>query len=137
MKKLEIRTRALVKNFKEKIPRVTHEDFLADINIRVMLFVAGVIFVITWIFAIVRFQPSEYLVPTRYNTFLGVTALGNWYQLYFVPLILTFCIVINFFLGNFTYNRDKMIAYILVGSNIFLAASALAVVVNFGLISGI
>jgi hypothetical protein len=137
MKKIEIRTRAFTKNIKDKLPNFFNEAFLGDINIQVLLFVAGVIFVVTWIFAIVRFQPSDYLVPTRYNTFLGVTALGNWYQLYFVPLILTFCILLNFVLSNFTYKKDKMISYILVGSNIFLAISALAVVINFGLISGI
>lgn len=136
MKNFEIRARAFVKAVKESFPRFVKEDFFSDINVRVMVFVSGVIFVIMWIFAIVKFQPSEFLVPTRYNTFLGVTALGNWYQLYFLPLVLTFCVTLNLILANFTYQKDKMIAYILVGVNIFLSVVTLAAVVNFGLISG-
>ena len=137
MKKIEITSRAFLKNIKEKMPQIFKEEFLSDINVRVMFVVSGVIFVATWIFALVKFQPSDYMVPLRYNSFLGVTLLGNWYNLYFVPLILTFCIILNIILANFTYKNDKTISYILVGSNIFLAVSGLAVVINLGLISGI
>jgi hypothetical protein len=136
MKKIEIRTRAFTKNIKDKLPNFFNEAFLGDINIQVLLFVAGVIFVVTWIFAIVRFQQVIIWCQPGIILFLGSRPL-NWYQLYFVPLILTFCILLNFVLANFTYKKDKMISYILVGSNIFLAISALAVVINFGLISGI
>jgi hypothetical protein len=137
MRKFELFLRAFLKGKKEKMPKFLREEFTRDINVRVLFILFGIIFVIIWIFAFLRFQPSDYMVPVRYNTFLGVTQLGNWYDLYYVPVIMAFCALLNLVLANVIYTKDKMISYIFLGSNIFIAGSALAVVINLALISGI
>lgn len=137
MKNFEIRTRAFSKGLKEKLPNVFKLEFGQDINIRVMIVIFAILLSIIWIFSFIRFQPSDFMVPLRYNSFLGVTQLGFWYNLYSVPVFLTLCSFLNLVLAEVIYKKDRMISYILVGSNIFLAAASLAVVINLAFISGI
>jgi hypothetical protein len=96
-----------------------------------MLGVAGILMLTSWLVAVFRFQPSDFLVPVRYNSFLGVTELGNWYDLYYVPGVMTLCVVLNTLLGSVVYKKDKMIGYILLAANIFVSALAMIVVINF------
>jgi hypothetical protein len=83
-----------------------------------------------WIYCFFSFTPTDYLVPLRYNSFLGVTSLGAWYQLYLVPLILLITYLINGFLASVAYKKDKLLAYILLGINIFTSVCGAAVVVS-------
>jgi hypothetical protein len=129
-KKFEIMWRNAISRMAERFPKIFGQEFLKDINIRVILGISGVLVLTTWLFAAFRFQPSDYMVPVRYNSFLGVTQLGNWYDLYYVPGIMSLCVLLNTYLGNVVYKIDKMVGYIMVGANIFVSGFALIVVIN-------
>lgn len=130
-KKLEIVLRSMSKRFRERLPKILSKEYSNDINVRVMLTITGVLMFITWLVAAFRFQPGDFLVPVRYNSFLGVTQLGNWDDLYYVPGIMTLCVILNTFLGSVVYGKDKMIGYILLAANIFVAGLAMIVIINF------
>jgi hypothetical protein len=136
-KKLEIILRNASLRVVERFPKVFGREFVKDTNIRVILALTGVLIITTWLIAFFRFQPSDYMVPIRYNSFLGVTSLGNWYDLYYVPGIMTLCFILNTYLGNVVYKIDKMVGYILLGANIFVSGYALIVVINLSLLANI
>lgn len=133
-KKHEIIIRDLTNRWKLKLTKLLNREYLSDINVRVMLTITGIIVLVVWLVAIFRFQPSDFMVPTRYNSFLGVTGIGSWYDLYYVPGVMSLCSLINFFLGSVLYSKDKMVSYIFVGANIFLSIIALIVIINFSIL---
>lgn len=133
-KKYEVIIRDITNRWKIKLTKLLNREYLSDINVRVMLTIAGIIVLAVWLVAIFRFQPSDFMVPTRYNSFLGVTGIGNWYDLYYVPGVMSLCSLINFFLGSVLYSKDKMVSYIFVGVNIFLSVIALIVIINFSIL---
>lgn len=133
-KRYEIILRDLSKRVAHKILGLFEKEYLRDMSIRVMLGIVGVVALAVWLVALFRFQPSDFMVPIRYNSFLGVTKLGNWYDLYFIPGIMTFFILINTLLGSVVYKKDKMVGYILVAASIFVSALALLVVINFSIL---
>jgi hypothetical protein len=136
-KKFEIILRNTAARIAERSPKIFGREFLKDTNIRVILVITGVLILTTWLVSLFRFQPSDYMVPTRYNSFLGVTQLGSWYDLYYVPGIMTLCFFLNTYLGNVVYKIDKMVGYILLGANIFVSGLALIVVINLSRLANV
>lgn len=130
-KRFEIILRSTFRRIIERLPKILSREYLRDINVRVMLSLTGILMLVTWLVAIFRFQPSDYLVPIRYNSFLGVTELGNWLELYCVPGIMSLCAVINTLLGSVVYKKDKMIGYVFLAASIFVSIIAMIVVINF------
>lgn len=135
--KFEVKTRHISNRLKSKIVGFFSRDFLQDLPARIILITGAVLVLVVWLVAIFRFSVSEYQVPIRYNSFLGVTELGNWYELYRVPAFITLCLILNLILANAVFAKDKMISYIFLGINIFLAIAALTVVINLSILIGI
>jgi predicted lysophospholipase L1 biosynthesis ABC-type transport system permease subunit len=130
MVNLKIKTMSLWRRFtKFFVTFLTHE-FLSDITVRIVGGIGLALLSLVWIYCFFSFTPTDYLVPLRYNSFMGVTSLGAWYQLYFVPGILLLLFIVNGFLASITYKKDKLLAYILLGTNIFAIVCGAAVVVS-------
>lgn len=136
MKKYDLIFKSKVQSLKQGLPKILLDEFLKDKANQGMLLITGVLFSIAWILSLYFFRVNDFLVPTRYNSFLGVTELGNWAGLYRIPLFLTVLIIINLLLGNLIYKKDRMITYILIGTNIFLALISIVLVINFSNIIG-
>lgn len=135
IKKIEIGLRAKFKPHKEAVLKHIKNSFFRDIITQLLLIPSVFLLLAAWILSIYYFRATEYLVPLRYNSFVGVFSLGNWYDSYIIPAILTTCFAANVFLGKKIYEKDKFLGYILVATNIFLAIVATVVIVNFGKIS--
>ncbi len=135
--KFEVKTRHITNRLKNRIVGFFSKDFLKDLPARLILITGAILVFVVWLVAVFRFPVSEYLVPIRYNSFLGVTELGSWYELFRVPAFITLCLILNLILANAVFAKDKMISYIFLGINIFLAISALTVVINLSLLIGI
>lgn len=134
--KFNIITKNWLKRLKEKILGILAEDFLKDSPVRILLFWSVVLSAVTWLVALLSFAPSSYQVPVKYNSFMGVTELGNWYELYRVPLALLACLFLNIVLASFLYRKDKMVSYIILGSLIFLSIASLIVTINLRMMLG-
>lgn len=68
---------------------------------------------------------SEPLV-LHYSVYFGIDLIGEWYQIYFMPVVGTFIFIINIFLALFFYLKERLAGYLLAGS-CFLAELFLAV----------
>lgn len=134
MNKLNIFFKDLEEKLKSILPKVFDRPYFHDRTNQIVLGISALVFLIVWIASVVLFQPNDFLVPIRYNSFLGVTELGNWYHLYQIPLIMTLCSLLNLALSITTYKKDKMIAYIFASSNIFITLLALIVAINFSIL---
>lgn len=134
MKKAEIHFRNWRENLKERLPKFFDRGFLNDSVIQLMSIAALVILIAAWIIAVIRFKPSDFDIPLKYDSFLGVTRLGRWYELYKIPLFAATSFLINLALANKIYKKDKMIGYILIGANIFICIIAIIIIINFSIL---
>lgn len=131
MKKYDIIFKSKIEGLKKAVPNILIEDFTKDKANQGMLFIIGVLFAVVWIFSLYQFRVSDFLVPVRYNSFLGVTEIGKWFDLYRIPLFFTISIITNLLLANLIYKKDRMISYILIGINVFLGLISFVLVLNF------
>lgn len=132
LKKLEINIRAKLNPSKERILTHIKSSFFRDTVTQLLLIPSFFLLLAAWVLSLYYFRVSEYLVPLRYNSFAGVFGLGNWYDLYLIPAILTVCFLSNIFLAKTIYDKDKFLGYILTASNIFLTVVAITIIINFG-----
>ncbi|MFH2136104.1 MAG: hypothetical protein ABII19_00505 [Patescibacteria group bacterium] len=90
-----------------------------------------------WGFLYFEFSPFQSvggIYPLHYNIYFGVDFIGKWYEIFIMPLVGFFFIVINFILADITYLRDKITSYFLTGAGafaqvlIFLAAYSIVMI---------
>lgn len=132
IKRIELDIKARLNYFWEKVFNHVKSPFFKDVSAQLLLIATFVLVLVAWIFSFYYFRATSYLVPLRYSSFLGFFDLGRWYQLYELPFFFTLCIILNTFLGNIIYKKDKFLAYIVVASNIFIALIAITLILNFG-----
>lgn len=134
MKKAEIHFKNWTQNLREKLPTLLNDYFLKDTVVQFLIGIALVILIAAWIISFIRFRPSDFDIPLKYDSFLGVTRLGKWYELYKIPLFASASYLINLLLANKIYKKDKMIGYILIGANIFICIIAIIIIINFSIL---
>lgn len=130
MANIKISTKAFIRRTTDNLKNLPSEEFTRDFAVRTLAIIGLIMLVVVWIYSILSFPPADFLVPLRYNSFLGVTALGAWYQLYTVPVLLLLIFIVNIFLAHSAYGKDKMVSYILMGASIFAMVCGSAVVIN-------
>ncbi|MDD3480717.1 MAG: hypothetical protein PHW75_00605 [Patescibacteria group bacterium] len=131
-KKIELNIKARVNPIRTRAISHIKSNYFRDTATQLLLIPSISFMVVALVMAIYFFRISEYLVPLRYNTFLGVISLGHWYELYQLPIFLTICFIVNILLAKVIYERDKFLAYIITASNIFLTLVTLVTIINFG-----
>jgi len=88
-----------------------------------------------WIFLFKNQKSSELPIILHYNLFFGVDYLGNYNEIYTMPIIGLIIIIINTFLGCLLYKKERLVSYflvfnILIIQLILLFASYLIVKIN-------
>jgi hypothetical protein len=136
MNKLELYFQSRLSEIKKKTPRIFDEPFFKDRVVLTLLFFSGLLILSVWAMAIINFHINEFTVPVRYNSFLGVTQLGKSIALYQIPIIFTFCALVNLFLSRVIYKKDRLVGYILCGTNILIAIITVILIINFARIVG-
>ncbi|MFA6098503.1 MAG: hypothetical protein WCV50_00295 [Patescibacteria group bacterium] len=54
-------------------------------------------------------KPSEQPIYLHYNIYFGVDLIGNWYQMYILPLVGFIVILINAIITLFIYKKSKIL----------------------------
>jgi len=76
-----------------------------------------------WFFIYWKFYPlhtTAEVFPLHYNIYFGVDFIGKWYEIFIMPLVGFFFIIINFILADIIYLRDKITSYFLTGAGAFI-----------------
>lgn len=136
IKNFELKIKAKVNPLKERVYFHIKSKYFKDSITQLLLIPTFTLFVAVWVLSLYYFRISNYLVPLKYSSFLGVVDLGRWYQSYELPLFLTLCLIINIVLANVIYKKDKFLGYIITASNMFLTLIVIIIIINFGRLFG-
>jgi hypothetical protein len=66
-----------------------------------------------WIFLFQNQKKSDYPVILHYNLFFGVDYLGNYNEVFIIPIVGIVVIFVNSILGHFLYRRERLASYFL------------------------
>jgi hypothetical protein len=66
-----------------------------------------------WIFLFQNQKESDYPVILHYNLFFGVDYLGNYNEVFIIPVVGVVVIFVNSILGHFLYRRERLASYFL------------------------
>lgn len=83
----------------------------------------GTIFVglANWGILIFYIRPVDLPIVLHYNVFLGVDIVGDWWQLYFLPIIADLFLIINVILAYIFYQKkERLAAHILLLASFFV-----------------
>lgn len=137
MNKLELYFQSRISEAKKNLPKFFDEAYFRD-RVSVTILVLSIVFLLAvWIAAVVGFHITEFTVPVRYNSFLGVTEIGSSLSLFRLPIFFTLCVATNILLSRVVYKKDKLIGYILSGTNIILGVITIIIIINFARIIGV
>ncbi len=85
--------------------------FFKDKYILTHLIISGLLWLFSLLFLYFKIQPQAEPLALRYNIYIGVSLIGPWYYVFFIPLIGLLVILINFVLAYLFYLRIKLISY--------------------------
>ncbi len=69
-----------------------------------------------WIYLFINKISGPYPVILHYNSFFGVDYLGEYYKIFFIPLVGLVLLLINGVAGYWLYSRDKLATYFLIAA---------------------
>jgi len=68
-------------------------------------------------------RPIDLPIILHYNVYLGVDIIGDWWQMYFLPIIGNLFFLVNTALAYFFYQkRERLAAYIFLLASFFVEA---------------
>lgn len=113
-------------------PRYPLRLYLRQFPIKVMLGMAGLMNIASFVWLILHIRPQAVPLFLHYNVLFGVDLTGPWYAVFFVPLIGIAIILLNATLGWLLYQQDRFVSYVLLAiaclSNLFVLISAALIV---------
>ena len=101
----------------------------------VMLTLGILINLFTWGWIMFQIRPQEELIFLHYNILFGVDYVGEWWKVFYLPLVGLFIFITNFVVGWVLFHKDKFVSIILnavslIAQVFLLVASALLVFLN-------
>lgn len=70
--------------------------------------------IIIWIFLIQNQKENSHPIILHYNLFFGVDRLGNYEEIYLIPIAGLIIIIVNSILGHLLYLKEKLAVYFLI-----------------------
>ncbi len=103
-----------------------------------ILFILAISFnLLTWIAPFFFWKTEKKEIILHYNAYFGVDLFGNWQQVFTLPLVGFFFIIINTWLSNYLYQRKELLAsqllllvMVFVQINLIIALASL-ILVNY------
>lgn len=101
----------------------------------ILITLAGLCNLAMWIWLAVNIQPGTDSIFLHYTILVGVDYIGQWWQVFYLPLTGLLIFAVNMALGCLLYNVDRFISYVLLMVNLasqalLLVAAALLVFLN-------
>lgn len=92
-----------------------------------------VLFNVAW--ALINIKQTEIQIPIRFSSLTNFDQLGNWYQLYEIPLIAVLIGGANFALANLLHKKNRLISIFLMMAALMSAVLATAILIGFTVIN--
>jgi len=89
----------------------------------------------SWVWLAWNIRPQQENIFLHYTALFGVDLVGEWYKVFYLPIVGLLLFLINGLIGWIVFRKDKTIGYISNGLSIFLQiiiliASHLLVLLN-------
>lgn len=106
-------------------------DFFKNKIIAWLFFVSLAVNILEWILLKIFVQPVDFPIIMHYNVYFGVDLLGNWKQVFILPLVGIILFIINLVLAIHFYNlKERIASYLLLIAVLMLQLSLLVASVS-------
>lgn len=110
-------------------------SFVGNRFIKVNFVLAVLLNIVCWVMIWWFAKALADQIPLHYNIYFGIDLFGSRYRLYEMPALGLVGLVINYFLGSFAFDKEKLLGYFLaIGSVaiqiVILVSSALIIYIN-------
>jgi len=96
-------------------------EFFFQNKKNILFLVLGMIINLTsWVYLYIKIKPQEEPIYLHYNIYFGVDLIGQWYQIFFIPLTGLIIYFINLYFSYIIYKKEKIISYVIIGTTIFI-----------------
>jgi len=122
------------------ITKFFENPYREDLVVKINFLISLVINIFIWVVLYYKLRHFAYStedeqVYLHYNIYFGIDNIGNWYNVFILPLLGAFIIVLNNVLAYFFYLKEKFISFALVVSQtmmqiILLAAAIFVILLN-------
>lgn len=114
---------------------ITHEYFKSHIVIW-LLILSLTSNLIDWLILKIWVKPVDFSIILHYNVYFGVDSIGDYKQVYLLPIIGLILFLVNLILSVFFYERKERIAsYVLLMATLMIQLSLIVASVSVILIN--
>ena len=107
-------------------------NILRDKYLRVVFAITAVLFLFTLIYSFLAFRGIVGPLIIHFDSFNGIDFIGTKIQVFGIMIFGLIMLLINFFLADFIYSRERFLAYVLSFSSLVLGILLLIVIAVIG-----
>jgi uncharacterized membrane protein len=131
--KIEFRSE---KTLKQKLSGFFSQEFWRSALVQWVLIVTLFLDLASWGIIVYYIRPIDLPIVLHYNVYLGVDVIGDWWQVYFLPIISSIFLIINTILAYIFYQRKERLAgYIFLLASFFVQAGTLIAISELAMIN--
>ncbi len=91
------------------------------------------LFNLAW--ALINIKQTQIQIPIRFSSLTNFDQLGNWYQLYELPIMAFLIGAANFALANLLHKKNRLVSIFLMMAALICAILATAILIGFTVIN--
>ena len=91
------------------------------------------IFNVLW--SLINIKQTPIQIPIRFSSLTNFDQLGNWYQLYEIPVITSFIVLANFGLANLLHRKNRLVSVFLMMAALMCTILSTAIFIGFTVIN--
>jgi len=116
-------------------PSITSRSIYKDgwfLSLSVLTLIV-VLFNVLW--ALINIKQTPIQIPIRFSSLTNFDQLGNWYQLYEIPVITVMIVLANFGLANLLHKKNRLVSIFLMMAALMCAVLSTAILIGFTVIN--
>ena len=95
---------------------IRHNLGKRDKVILISFWIALAINIFLWLALLLQFGRADDFIILRYNIYFGISSLGQWYKILFIPLTGLIVLAVNYVAALVLYLNYKLLSYIAIFS---------------------
>jgi|SRR3989344_8803564 len=84
---------------------------------------------IVWWYILANIKPTVEQIFLHYNVVFGVDLIGDWWKIYYLPLVGIIVMLVNYISGLYFYGHDKLLSRVLTFFTVFFHVFLLIAIV--------
>jgi len=124
------------KTLKQKLSGFFSQEFWRSALVQWILIGTLFLDLASWGIIVYYIRPVDLPIVLHYNVYLGVDVIGDWWQVYFLPIISNVFLIVNTILAYTFYQRKERLAgYIFLLASFFVQAGTLIAISGLTMIN--